>query len=208
MKQLIFILIISSNFFGQNKIEQLFTPSENKLTNIYFKSAYSYFKDIPDSLSSIFFFNKIDKAIKLDSLYAPCYYIRGRAYVKSNKIQAAKNDFEKVINLTKSAEFDINDVGGTIVKIEMSNNIDNNSEKILDERLKLLETFGSYIIKKNNNIFLIGLPNTSLKESEVKILKFIPTGYIEFFETMYLSDPEIADKCADADKLSKESFDT
>ena len=38
-------------------------------------------------------------------------------------------------------------------------------------------------------------------------LKCGPKASLAFYETMYLSDPEIADKWTAADKLSKESFE-
>jgi len=57
-------------------------------------------------------------------------------------------------------------------------------------------------------VFLLGLVSCEEGEKPTQIeLKCGPKASLAFYETMYLSDPEIADKWTAADNLSKESFD-
>ena len=57
-------------------------------------------------------------------------------------------------------------------------------------------------------VFLLGLVSCGEEKKSTEIeLKCGPKASLAFYETMYLSDPEIADKWTAADKLSKEIFD-
>ena len=88
---------------------------------------------------------------------------------------------------------------------EASNSSMAGVEKILNRRINQFGVAQPNIQKDpNKNRLYVELPG--VQDEATVAEKLQSTANLQFFETMYLSDPEIADKWADADKLSKENF--